>query len=276
MDNDPQLLLLPPGVSFQDVRGGGTSGLVAQLPGTHTVIKFPLGAPDENARCAIEEQVYERFHASKLHRPDSILRYDGKTEHGILLEYAETGTLREFLRNADSAPQPDVLLRWARQAAEALLFSHENNVLHGDINCSNLFLDRQRNLKLGDFAGSSIDGSLALIAYSSSHTLPETSYLAATVDGIAISKESEIFAFGSTLYEMVTGSEPYAGLAEKEVERLYRLRRFPDTTDFSVLGVVILKCWILEYKSMFDVLKGIEEEGRYSNKAFYMLYRLLN
>ena len=128
-------------------------------------------------------------------------------------------------------------------------------MLHGDLNCSNLFLNRDLKLKLGDFAGFSIDGSPALVCYSSSHTLP------ATLNGTAVSQESEIFAFGSTLYEMVTGSEPYIGLAEKEVERLYSLKKFPDTTNLDILGPVILKCWRLEYKSMCDVLKGIEEEG---------------
>lgn len=274
MDDHSQLLL-PPGIGIRDLRGSGTTGLVAQLPGTDTVIKFSHGSKDEDARCAVEAQVYELFEESKLDRPDSILRYHGKTERGIILEYAETGTLRQFLRNADYSPQPDLLFRWARQAAQALLFSHQNNVLHGDINCSNLFLDRYCNLKLGDFAGSSIDGSLALNAYSSSHTLPDTLYFAATVDGVAISKESEVFAFGSTLYEMVTGSEPYAELAAEEVEELYSLKRFPDTTGLHVLGPVILKCWRLEYRSMSDVLTGIKE-GWSLNEASCLLYRCMN
>ena len=274
MDDHLQLFL-PPGVSIEDLRGGGTTGLVAQLPGTDTVIKFSHGSKDEDARCAVEAQVYERFIASKLDRPDSILRYDGKTDRGIILEYAETGTLRQFLRNTDYSPQPDILFRWARQAAQALLFSHQNDVLHGDINCSNLFLDRYYNLKLGDFAGSSIDGSLALNAYSSSHTLPNTLYFAIMVDGVAISKESEIFAFGSTLYEMVTGSEPYAELAAEKMDELYSLQRFPDTTGLQVLGSVILKCWRLEYRNMSDVLTGIEE-GWSSNEASCPLSRFLN
>ena len=158
------------------------------------------------------------------------------------------------------SPQPDVLLRWARQAAQALLFSHKNGVLHGDISCTNFFLDRHGNLKLGDFAGSSIDGSLSLVCYSSTHILPDPLYFSSVADGVAISTESEIFAFGSALYEMVTGSVPYADLAEEEVERLYILKTFPETTGL-VLGRVISNCWRVEYKNMSDVLMSIEDYG---------------
>ena len=99
-------------------------------------------------------------------------------------------------------------------------------------------------------------GSLALITYSSSCTLFHTPYFPATLEGVTISKESEIFAFGSTLYEMVTGSEPYAEL-DAMVERLYSLKKFPDTAELNMLGPVILKCWRLEYRSMCDILVGI-------------------
>ncbi|KAH8726954.1 hypothetical protein GQ44DRAFT_612847, partial [Phaeosphaeriaceae sp. PMI808] len=80
-------------------------------------------------------------------------------------------------------------------------------VLHGDISCCNLFLDGELNLKLGDFAGSSINGSPATICYSTTHELP-TSDSSSNLDGI-ITEETEIFAFESTLYEMVAGHPPF-------------------------------------------------------------------
>ena len=93
---DHSVLILPPGVRGKDIRGGGATALVAQLPGTDTVIKLSHGDENDNKRCAVEVQVYERFE-SKADRPDSILRYYGKNEYGIILEYAETGMLRQFL-----------------------------------------------------------------------------------------------------------------------------------------------------------------------------------
>jgi serine/threonine protein kinase len=97
------------------------------------------------------------------------------------------------------------LLRWAEQAAESLVFIHSEGVLHGDINCGNFCLDRDLNLKLGDFAGSSIDQSLALVCYNTTHQLPDDSPSA--TGEVRITERTEIFVFGSALYEMSTGSK---------------------------------------------------------------------
>ena len=259
MEDDHQILHLPPGISIEDIKGGGTSGLVARLPGTQMVIKFSLGSEDETARCLVEVSVYERFAKSKYRRPNSILEYYGTTESGILLEYAENGTVRQHLQNLKVCPT-EIVLRWARQLIRALIFSHQNSVLHGDLSCANLFLGRSLDLKLGDFAGSSIDGSPAMVAYSSSHTLPNPRGLANTDQGIAINVQTEIFAVGSVLYEMVTGHPPYIALSAAEIEKQYRLGKFPSTTSYS-LGQVISNCWNLRYQNMSDVLRDIDDTG---------------
>jgi serine/threonine protein kinase len=80
----------------------------------------------------------------------------------------------------------------ARQAAEALDFCHSKHVFHGDVRCGNLLLDRHLNVKLGDFTGSSIDQPEPLSYYDTDHLLPQGNFV--------ISAQTEIFAFGSTLF----------------------------------------------------------------------------
>ena len=94
-----------------------------------------------------------------------------------------------------------IRLRWTQQLAESLKFVHSKGVLHGDICCNNAFLDENLDLKLGDFGGSSIDGCPAILCYEMSHRHPELS---------DISPKGEFFALGSTIYENMTGSAPYA------------------------------------------------------------------
>jgi serine/threonine protein kinase len=72
--------------------------------------------------------------------------------------------------------------------AEALDFIHRCGVIHGDINGFNVLLNRHLDVKLADFAGSSLDGSALLICVTASHEyshtprLPEgTSAYAATI-----------------------------------------------------------------------------------------------
>ena len=247
----PTIVPMPTGITFQDVKGGGTTGLAALFPGTQKIIKFPWGEPDTVARCKVEIEVYRRLQESPHDRPTSILQYYGLFEGRATLEYAENGSLRQFLRKTKRPPSEQVILRWAQQAAQALSFCHSHGVLHGDICCSNYFLDHDLNLKLGDFAGSCIDQSRPSIFYSHTHQLPDTD----------TSLQTEIFAFGSSLYEMVTGSPPYAGMSDAEVEGLFRSKRFPNVTFVEVLGTIISRCWRLEFDSMVDVLKSIEDEG---------------
>ena len=124
MENDHQILHLPPGISIEDIKSGGTSGLVARLPGTKMVTKFSLGSEDETARCSVEVSVYERFAKSKYKGPSSILEYYATTESEVLPEYAENGTIRQHLQNLKVCPT-EIVLRWARQLIRALIFSHQ-------------------------------------------------------------------------------------------------------------------------------------------------------
>lgn len=248
---------IPPGINSTNIVGLGTTGIVAVLPCARKVIKFPHSEPDARARCEVEVKVYERLEQTRNGSCSTILRYYGHSEHGLILEYAKNGPLREHLRTADT-PSKTLLLRWARQAAQALVFCHSSAILHGDINCSNLFLDREQNLKLGDFAGSSIDGFPATICYSTTHQLITPDSLHESED-VIITKDTEIFAFGSTLYEMVTGRPPYDDKSDSEVERLFCLKEYPKIGDTAVLGSVITRCWNVEFSSMEDVLKSIEQ-----------------
>ena len=245
---------LPPGIDCQDIIAFGTTGLVARYPNISKVIKIPHGGEqDARDRSAIESKIYQHFDQSR-NRPSSIIRYFDTLDGNIILEFAENGDVRRFLRRREAPPE-SIILQWAQQAAEALAFCHSQGVLHGDINCGNFFLDRHLNIKLGDFAGSSINGSPAKVCYSSSHQMPENH---STPDGIIILENTEIFAFGSALYEMVTGDEPYSEKDGSKIESLYQHNVFPDVTGLGPLGPVIIRCWNLDFHHMSEIAECIE------------------
>jgi len=154
-------------------------------------------------RCERDKEAYERL--ATPDRPTTILTYLGlySDNRGILLEYAENGTVEEYLQNRK--PLEEISLRWSRKAVQALDLCHSKQILHRDFSCGNLLLDRHLNLKLGDLPGSSIDQSEALSYYGTDYLLPQ--------DNFAVSIKTEIFAFGSTLFHIVSGSRPYDSLA---------------------------------------------------------------
>jgi len=106
------------------------------------------------------------------------------------------------LQRRNELPLADKALRWSIQTAEALAYIHTKNVLQGDIGCHNLLLDNDDNVKLCDFAGSSIDGSKPYVGYCKGFRRP-------TEDPDKISIGDELFALGSTIYEIWTTRRPY-------------------------------------------------------------------
>ena len=116
-------------------------------------------------------------------------------------------------------------------------FTHRNGVIHGDLTSSNIFLDSNLDPKIADFAGSSLDQSPLLLESPASYCYP----------GSSLSVQGDIFAFGSLVYEIMTGESPYEGKDGDEVRALFLKNIFPDTTQLGPLGHIIDKCWRGEY-----------------------------
>lgn len=132
----------------------------------------------------------------------------------------------------------------------------------------NFFLDQELNLKVGDWAGASIDGAKSHSSYRLRYRLFDT-------DGkdvpraTGITASTEIFALGTAIYYMVTCEEPWPELREpddrEEIKRRIRTKKFPDTRSFPILGNVIRRCWYVDFTSMTEVCDAIEEERKRAN-----------
>lgn len=92
-----------------------------------------------------------------------------------------------------------------------------------------MLLDRRLDAKLADFAGSSLDGSPLLIGVTASHEYP----------GPLLSTEADIFALGSTLYELMNESRPYAGLSDRAIMERYKRGEFAETESLGSVGHII-------------------------------------
>lgn len=184
-------------------------------------INFPRSRADRNDSAQIRLQIHGQVQHSTipaLPRPRKtdlrapgrgprreILQHHGPSDGGgggeIILEYACNDSVRNYIK----LHEPQSLSRrlsWAEQLAASVHFIHSRGVLHGDISCNNAFLDEALDLKLGDFAGSSIDVEPPLVCYETSHEHPQCQ---------DISLQSEVFALGCALYEIMTSSKPYEG-----------------------------------------------------------------
>lgn len=223
---------MPPGVV--SVIGGGTTSLVGVLEDGN-ILKYPILEDECSKEFEVEVAVYEA-----LGYHPRIIRFLGRTEHGLKLERAIRLT-----KVLNSTTDVALKLQWARQIAEGLSFLHSRGVIHCDIHPNNLLLDDKMNIKICDFQGTmgKLDGAA---------TEP-IRYCLPLSDTPSI--KSDIFAFGSTIYKMMTGSDPHHESPDNEVSLRYQQLDFP-ATNF-VAGKQVLKCWRQEYSCADEIVSDL-------------------
>ncbi|XP_043516609.1 testis-specific serine/threonine-protein kinase 4-like [Frieseomelitta varia] len=129
----------------------------------------------------------------------------------IIMEYAQCGSLLDMIRRHTFIDEFRSR-RWFRQLLDAIAYCHERGVVHRDIKCENLLMDRNLNIKLSDFGfargqmkpkngiaplSETFCGSYA---YASPEILKGVAYLP---------QLSDIWSMGVVLYAMVCGRLPF-------------------------------------------------------------------
>jgi serine/threonine protein kinase len=233
----------PTGFKLANYLDSGITGMVyLDLP-SNTVVKHPHQVEEEPA-IEVERLIYERFQQYGGH--EGLLKYYGTFESGIRLEYASKNGLRRYIQTHEI--NTEQRLQWAQQVTNALAFVHSMNVIHADLTCGNICLNDSLHAKLLDFSGSSLDGSEPIVVVTASHKCPGNDFKSIRAD---------LFALGSTLYEILTGKPPYYGLKEMEITNLFKQSKFPDSKSLGPMGDIIMGCWQGRFLSANDVLKGM-------------------
>jgi eukaryotic-like serine/threonine-protein kinase len=126
----------------------------------------------------------------------------------MIMEFVEGETLANRAARAPLSTADAV--NYSDQVLSALSYAHKQNIIHRDIKPANMMLTPQGVVKLMDFgiARSSTDGSLT----STGTTLGSLNYMPPEqVRGEAADARSDIYSFGVSLYEMLTGKLPFHG-----------------------------------------------------------------
>jgi serine/threonine protein kinase len=126
----------------------------------------------------------------------------------MIMEFVEGETLANRLARAPLSTAE--VVNYADQVLSALSYAHKQNIIHRDIKPANMMLTPQAVVKLMDFgiARSSTEGSLT----TTGTTLGSLNYMPPEqVRGEAADARSDIYSFGVSLYEMLTGRLPFKG-----------------------------------------------------------------
>ena len=137
---------------------------------------------------------------------------DGKHRYYELMEYLSGGTLSNYRINGDM----NQFRRIALQAAAALSYCHNYNILHKDIKPSNFFFrssDHQQ-LVLGDFGISSMlesDGKSHRTSQARTPIYAAPEMYSDVIDGVVeITPAADFYSLGITLFALWIGEQPFS------------------------------------------------------------------
>lgn len=207
--------------------GEGGMGVVYQAEdtnlGRHVALKFlsPSMANDENL---LQRFQREARAASALNHPNICtihgIEHDNDL-HFIVMELLEGEALGDRIRRGPL--DIDEVLTLGVQIADALESAHSKGIVHRDLKPANIFITSRGQAKILDFGlakidqqkpdtGSNVPTAIADGLTSAGATMGTIAYMSPEqARGEVTDARTDLFSFGTVLYQMASGAVPFQG-----------------------------------------------------------------
>ncbi|HEV2998242.1 MAG TPA: protein kinase, partial [Solirubrobacteraceae bacterium] len=222
----------------------GHGGMSSVYRAFDTVLERPVAIKLLRHDVASDPDQLERFRrearaVARLNHPNIVAvidageepapEEDGSGRRGtpyIVFEYVQGETLKDLIRRQGSLEAPQALA-YAIQIARALGAAHEQRIVHRDVKPQNVLLAAEGAVKITDFGiartlaedGLTLDGR---VIGTTDYVSPEQAL------GQPVTGQSDVYSLGVLLFEMLTGTVPFAAETPVAVAMRHVREELPD------------------------------------------------
>lgn len=220
--------------------------------------------------------------ASGLNHPNIVEVYDVGEDagrHYIVMELMSGTTLKELIARRGSLDKYEAV-SIMEQLTLALSKAHRNQVIHRDIKPQNILVQSDGTVKITDFGIALAEDALQLTK--SDSVVGSVHYLAPECSrGEGATVQSDIYALGVVLYELLVGDVPFRGDAPVEIAMKHMRDPFPSILDFNpslptslanIIAKATHKNRIYRYSSaeeFYDDLRSALDASRINEPLWY-------
>ena len=241
----------------------GGMGVVYLVKDLHldkpAAVKVSKNAKSESERAYILKEVEVLKKLSHPSLPAVIDFFQEGENICLVMEYIEGITLKEHLARSGRV-QLHQAVRWAVELTRTLGYLHSRNppVIYRDLKPANIMIQADGTIRLGDF-GAAFAGAYGqegeqLLVGTPGYGAPEQWQSAGA------GKESDIYALGAVLHEMLTGISPQSRFMERRPVREYD-KSIPRELE-KVIGVCTRRNPSERYRSMEQLREALLNCGR--------------